>query len=182
MLKVATQSKLEVVEATLAKRPDIVVVSKEIRTTDIRSLSNEVWAEMVNFKVAPLQSTFDAEKLQALMMGLVPEGLTLSDKDNFSMHAYGPEGILKFGTLYFDEDIGSVKGRVDITVEDQQFLKRLRASNPSVKSPEITLETDSQLRRSTWVSLYPDVQSAEDKDTEHFMEVKVGLLGRVHRE
>ncbi len=95
-------SKLAVVRQSLERTPGATLVGARERH------HSSCWDHTVDFLVAPTKGLYTAEKLQAFMMGLIPEGLAPTCKDDF--YRSGKESSLNrylhFGRLYFDECIG----------------------------------------------------------------------------
>ncbi len=94
-------SKLAVVEQSLKRTPGAILVGA------LEQHCSRGWDHTVAFLVAPTKGLYTAEKLQAFMMGLIPEGLAPTCKDDFSRSGAESSlvGYLHFGRLYFDEHI-----------------------------------------------------------------------------
>jgi len=144
-------SKMLVVRNALFSNPNIVVIDIQANCF-IPSYYCSSWSETVSFVVAPKKGVYDREKLQEMMLQLVP-GLEPDAKDDF----YAWDTGMKFGKLYFDEQIGEEKIRREIVITDESLL---------AKPPEEffggkrVIETTKILQRRSWVYLYPNAKIA----------------------
>jgi hypothetical protein len=93
-------TKLDIVKKALFGNPEIVVVDYHERNY-IPSRSSGCWSHTVNIFVAPREGVYSVDKLQQIMLGLIPD-LPPTKKDDF--HESPQEVTL--GVLYFDEAIG----------------------------------------------------------------------------
>lgn len=143
-------SKLEEVRKALFGNAAIVVI--DIQTNKFDPDRSGYHQETVDFTVAPKKGIYDADKLQELMMKLVP-GVSLTCKDDFRSSGES----MQFGKLYFDENIGEEKMRREITITDKTLL-----SNPPAgfENGKKIIEQTSVLERRTWVRLYPNARIA----------------------
>ena len=109
------------------------------------------WGHTVDFHVAPKTGgVYTAKELQALMMSLVP-GLEPTLKDDFQEW----DREIEFGTLYFDENIGTETVRREIVLSDEDMF----SSGGFVDGKRI-IERTEKVQRRTWVRLFPNVQIA----------------------
>jgi hypothetical protein len=144
-------TKLRQVLRALENSQDITI----IRTEERNHLPNKYmgWSHTVDFIVAPKTTgVYSASKLQSLMMSLVP-GLEPSTFDIFN--DLGAD--LRFGKLYFDEEIGTLHVRREALLTDEDLF----AFDGFVEGKKV-IESDDVLKRRIWVRLYPDVQIATD--------------------
>ncbi len=135
---------LSVVRSALEGNADIVIIDIAERNYLPETAS---WCHTVDFFIAPKVGVYDAERLQDLMLSLVP-GLTPTTKDDFCNF----KDTLHFGKLYFDEVIGQEYREMTISDED------LKNTNGLVGGHLIFDKKD--LKRRVWVRLYPDVEIA----------------------
>lgn len=113
------------------------------------------WLEAVDIIVAPVNPIYDAEKLNEFMHSLAPDipRSTWDEARHYSM-----DSAFRLGKLYFDETVGSTTREIDITTTavDPEALKRTGVHIG--KSHETKEE---ELKRRTWVRIYPDTTSAK---------------------
>jgi len=92
-------STLEIVEDHLKGRDDIVIV-KTSRT--LSPVYKGRQSESVVFCIAPIkEGIYDVDRLQSLMLELIPEGVKPASQSNFG--EYGNRIIL--GVVFFDENV-----------------------------------------------------------------------------
>lgn len=109
------------------------------------------WSHTIDFHVAPKTGgVYTAKELQALMMSLVP-GLEPTCKDNFYEWAHE----MKFGVLYFDEDIGEESIRREITLTDKDMF-----TSEGFASGKRVIKRTRKVQRRAWVRLFPNAQIA----------------------
>jgi hypothetical protein len=111
------------------------------------------WTQGVDMIVAPVTPEFDADKLNEFMFGMVKSVKPTQD-DIFRSYS----GNLSLGKLYYDEEIGLIVREVNTTViaYDLEAMQAARiVLNPVNPSTE-----REQLRRRTWLRVYPDITSA----------------------
>jgi len=141
------KSKTSHVQEALKANKDIEIV--EIQESNYLPGKNG-FSHTFDIYVAPKQGIYDAEKLQALMEALVPD-LEPTMSDRF----WESDSQMSFGKLYFDETIGTEHTRREITLTDAG----LQSTEGFVEGKKV-IESTQDLRRRTWVRLYPNVQIA----------------------
>ncbi|MDB5225535.1 MAG: hypothetical protein JWL87_487 [Candidatus Adlerbacteria bacterium] len=141
-------SKLASVRAALQGNTNIQIVAvNELNHFPHR---DGFWTHTVDFIVAPNQGIYTGPELQAFMDSLLP-GLEATCVDRF--HEW--DTSMRFGKLYFDEDIGSETTRREITLFETDFLPV-----GVVQDGKAVFEETEKIQRRTWVSLYPDQEIA----------------------
>ncbi len=108
------------------------------------------WSHTVDFFIAPKSGIYTAKELQSFITSLTP-GLEPTTIDNF----YESEQELRFGVLYFDEDIGTESIRREVVLTDQDMF----ASSGFVSGKRI-IEHVEKVQRRTWVRLFPNANVA----------------------
>jgi hypothetical protein len=113
----------------------------------------------MDYWVAPKDGLYTAEELQDFMMGLVPEGLQPTCKDDFRQ--YDKNSYLSFGKLYFDEKVGEerrITKRI-LTLTDEELL-----NVAGFVKGEQTIDKDvtQEYTRRTWVRPFPNESFARD--------------------
>lgn len=91
-------SKLRTVREWLETNPE-VIIAKVLENNYLPGRKN-CFSHTVDFWVAPKNGLYTAEELQGFMMGLVPDGLQPTHKNDFRQ--YWEDGDLNFGRLYFN--------------------------------------------------------------------------------
>ena len=143
-------SLFQTVQEALSKNQTVTVIDTIVRTY----LPYKVgyFSQTVDIFVASKKDIFSAEKLQALMLELVP-GVEPTQKDDF--HEY--DGALTFGKLYFDEKIGEATTLTEHTITDPDLIKDGVAGYTNGKYSAFKAE---DLNRRTWVRLFPNKRTA----------------------
>lgn len=142
-------SKLTHVRKALQGNPNITIVGAPER--NYLPGRDGYWSHTVDFHIAPkTDGVYTAKELQALMMSLVP-GLEPIYKNDFLEF----DRDMKFGKLYFDEDIGTEAVRHEIVLTDEDMF----SSGGFVDGKQI-IERTEKVQRRTWVRLFPDAQIA----------------------
>ncbi|OGH68696.1 MAG: hypothetical protein A3I29_04885 [Candidatus Magasanikbacteria bacterium RIFCSPLOWO2_02_FULL_44_11] len=143
-------SKLREIRQALKGYFNIVIVGdKEINYLPDR---NEHFGQLVNIFVAARTGLYRASELQALMFTLIPT-VAPTRFDNFSEE----RNDLKFGKLYFDEEIGEESLYRNITLSDDD----LRQTNGFVDG-KMEINKKIKLERRTLVRLYPNPAIAKN--------------------
>lgn len=144
--------KLTTVRDALEANPDIVIV--DVRDYNYIPERDGYWSHTVDFIVAPKKGIYSADKLQELMITLVP-ALNPTTTDKFRQWDWE----MAFGKLYFDEEVGTEEIAINrkITLTDEKLF-----SMEGFQNGQRTIEVHKKepLRRRTWVRLYPNVEIA----------------------
>lgn len=111
------------------------------------------WIETVDIIVAPVNSIFDIKKLNEFMDGLID--VESSSRDAARQRS---DGGIELGKLYYDESIGTRKQEIKnlVTAVDPEALQRA-----GITIGETHRTVDEEIRRRTWVRVYPDTLSAQ---------------------
>ncbi len=143
-------TKAETVQETLANDDRIVVHAVVDR--NLLPYRDGYWSHTLDIIVYPKQGLYTAAELQILMESLIPDGLVTSAMDRFR------EGDteLEFGKLYFDENIGQIVTKKELTLTDEALF-----STEGFTEGKMTVTQTENLQRRTWVRLYPDHTVAE---------------------
>lgn len=143
-------SKLRQVRAALEGNSNITIV--DVSEGNFLNGSVNGWSHTMDFMVAPKTGgVYDAADLQRLMLSLIP-GLETSCRDDFRDRG---DGGLKFGALYFDENIGVVRTHSEVVLTDED----VRATKGFTDGKLVT-DNECSVCRRTWVRLYPSVALA----------------------
>ena len=153
IVKVIKMSKLTIVRQSLETNPE-VVITKVFEKSYLPGRDG-FWSHTMDFFVAPKNGLYTAEELQKFMMGLVPEGLQPTCKDDFSQ--YDQNSDLSLGKLYFDEDIGQEKVTRICTLTDEQLFNVSKFING-----QRTIEESRAYQRRTWVRPFPSESLVRD--------------------
>lgn len=141
-------SKLTQVRKALQENPNVTIVGAlEKNHLPYR---DGYWSHTIDFYVTPKGGVYTTKELQALMMSLVP-GLVPTCRDDF----YELGGGMKFGKLYFDEDIGIEAVYHKITLIDEDMF-----SSRGFVDGKRVIERTEKVQRRTWVRLFPNTQIA----------------------
>jgi hypothetical protein len=106
------------------------------------------WSQTVTIIVYPHKGIYTAQELNDLMDSLVPEGMKPTSRDA----ARDGGSSLEFGKLYFDEVIGTETH--NIVLDDQSWFNK--DGNYGADFFHKTTTWDEELKRRTWVLVYPD--------------------------
>lgn len=147
------QSKAEYVKQVLRTSPDVYFAGAAPHT-HYETLPSSCWAESLDVVVSPIVAEFNPVKLNEFMDGLI-SGITHSVRER---SLYLPGGVLRIGTLSYDEKIGSVKRVTEATLR----LDSEAAPDLSDIEKKARIETVHDLMRRTWVRVFPDRTSAQD--------------------
>lgn len=142
-------TKLAVVRSALAAHPSAVIVAERI--VNYLPDCDRAWGATADFFVAPKTGLYTAAALQAFMLSLIP-GLEPTSTLDFTESG----NSLEFGRLTFDEVIGRVSCRREITLSDRDLF-----STPEFADGKLVIAKTSDIARRTWVNLFPDVETAE---------------------
>lgn len=140
-------SKLASIRKALNENPHIAVLGC-IEEKDLpKKMSG--WGHTVNFIVAPTaEETRTLNELQAILLSLSPAGLEPSARDDFR----GGAGFaLEFGKLYFDEPIGTMTTRYDVS-----FLDADTSFPDNRFYQKRSYEESETISRRVWISLFPN--------------------------
>ena len=146
-------SKLSIVKQSLETNPEVVIA--KVFENNYLPGRNGYWSHTMDFWVAPKNGLYTAEELQEFMMGLVPEGLEPTSKDDF--RKYDKKSDLSLGKLYFDEDIGQEKVTRICTLTDEDLL-----NVSGFVDGQRTIEESRPYQRRTWVRPFPNEALVED--------------------
>ena len=145
-------SKLAHVRKALESNPKIKIVGAPEKNYLPERDDSGNWSHTVDFHVAPKTGgVYTAEGLQALMMSLVP-GLEPTWKLDF---CEGRSHEMTFGTLFFDEEIGTKAVRRKIVLTDEDMF-----SSDGFVDGKLVIECTNKILRRTWVRLFPNAQIA----------------------
>ncbi len=141
-------SALTQVHAALKNNLDIEIVG--VRNKNYIPCRDSYWSHTIDFIVAPRRGVYDIPKLQEMMVSLIPDSRPTMKDD------WGEGGdTVKVGSLYFDEDIGTEFIHRELVLSDAD----LHSCEGFVGGKRIIEET-RELRRRTWVTLYPNIPIA----------------------
>lgn len=143
------KSKLDRVRESLAANKDVVVIGEIVHTP-----ASSEWGQTVDIFTAPKKPVYNAKGLNQILDNLV--GIPNSMIDRFHEGKFD----LNLGKLYFDEVIGVVEKyiRERFTPKvalDLETIDKLAISQEEKKHDEV-----EEIKRRTWVRLYPDEESA----------------------
>jgi hypothetical protein len=140
-------NKLTQIRKALEGNNDITIVGSR-ESNEIQKIEAGYWMHTVYFYVAPKTGIYSADKLQALLMALIPE-VKPATKDDFREC----NDEMDFGKLYFNEVIGTETVRREITDE-------VLFSPDSFVEGKQVIEFSKDLIRRILVKLFPDTQVA----------------------
>ena len=146
------RTKIELVREKLQANSEVFVAG-EIHEYDARAQGFSSFTETVDIIISPVKPLFDVDELNTFMDSLFDEK-EVSSRD--AARTYQEDGM-ELGKLYFNEVIGSVRTESVITVETTEPETLQRAGRETGKFERV-IEDD--LRRRTWVRVYPDPISA----------------------
>lgn len=148
-------SKLTIVREALAANKDVIVLDAR-EEVDLQTTHG--FTHTVDIFVAHASGLYDVDRLQAFMMGLVPQEPTM--KDEFR----GGDSYMYFGKLYFDEPVGHEVSegsrRIVITDPDIKLSNVFKVDEDGNHFVVINLDMNVARTRRTWVRLYPDEEYA----------------------
>lgn len=141
--------KMQIVIDSLYSNPDLVVVGgfEEINLqTGERPSPHEEWSHLLDIYTHPKMPIYDAEDLNDLMFGLVPN-LKPDNSRSFAEYKLG----LDLGYTYYDEIIGKVALGATVAIDEDNSL--VRSGFLGAKWHD---SNTRDLRRRTLVRLFPD--------------------------
>ncbi len=143
-------TKIEIVKQSLAQDNRIVVH----RIIERNHLPEDCvpWVQTFDIIVYPKKGLYSTHELESLMLSLVPKGLSATCMDSFAEGS----SAFSFGRLYFDEVVGHKTCRFQIKLTDESLLQAKGFSDG-----KYTSESSTEVKRRTWVSLFPDKTIAE---------------------
>lgn len=149
-----SRSKLVVVREQLHSNPQLFYAGEVFKHPPAGS-GIGYWTETVGIVVAPIKPIFDIKRLNDFMDGLIV-GVETSARD--AATPQDDEGGIHLGRLYYDEPIGTRKQEITTLVisVDSEALQRA-----GVAIGESHRTVDEEIRRRTWVRVYPDTLSAQ---------------------
>jgi hypothetical protein len=149
-------TELDLVRRTLETDPKLRILKEH----------NQVWlphldtpaAQTVDFIVVPRRGgLYTAAALQAFMLSLIPPGLEPSHQTEFG---FSSKRVLNYGTLIFDEKIGTVTTRQTFVIDDNESKLVLLFGNGQIETnPTGAIKQDLYRRNQIW--LYPDESYAQ---------------------
>lgn len=146
------KTKIATVREQLKANPDVYFAG-EVYRYDSGAPEYGYWTEMVDMIVAPKIPQFDGDKLNLFMDSLI-SGIEPSSRDAARSQS---DGYINLGKLYFDETIGSIRKTTLTTIVTTEPEIIQRADRQVGESRE---EWQAEIRRRTWVRVYPDPGSA----------------------
>jgi len=108
------------------------------------------WVEAVDILVAPNSAIYDPRRLNEFMDSLLP-GLERSARD--AAEQYSKDEDFHLGRLYFDELIGLRKSKITEILESSDSDAMARSG---LAMGTCQYERNEELKRRTWVRVYPD--------------------------
>lgn len=155
-------SKLSIVKNALENNPNIRIL--EVRRGNYLSIIRSgPWSETYDLITVPEEPLYDINKLQELMLSLIPNGLEPTSITDF--YKFGKHGIY-FGKLYFDEHIGLEKTLTELAITDPDLLKD-ESLKLEFSYGKKLIKKERPLQRRTWVSLYPSAEIAKNLEYEY---------------
>ncbi len=144
-------SKLKQVVVALRKNLVITIVG----TTEKRYLPEKkiTWDQTIDFHVAPKTGVYSVEKLQSLMMSLVP-GLKPTDEKVFLNGCYSE---IVFGRLCFEEDLDTEVMRQEIVLTGDSIF----SIDGFVNGEQEVSHVEKGIHRQIRVRLFPNLQVAK---------------------
>lgn len=152
-MKNRKQTQLELIRKALENNPDISIV--HVKDDNYLPGLNKYGAfnHVVGFYVASRNGdATTAEKLQELMMSIIPEGVKPVKIVDFK----DASGVIWVGQLFFEEEIGmEVVHRELVLVDEDGF------EPAGFVGKKMTINQTNRLRRSVWIKVYPTTEVAD---------------------